>query len=48
MPSVGIIERYFLYVLDQQTTAKSISSASGGEGDSLDLQTYVEYQRTFK
>lgn len=48
MPSVSILERYYLHALDQETTAKSISVASDGEADGVDLQSYVEYQRTFK
>ena len=47
MPSISVLERYYLYVLEQETAAKSISVASG-EGVSLDLTSYVEHQRNYK
>jgi hypothetical protein len=49
MPGLGLLEAYLCYVREQDNILKSM--AHGGNGDnenSVDLSTYVEYQRNLK
>ncbi len=46
MPNLSLLERYYLYVRERETAHKSVASTTGG--DSVDLSSYVEYQRNLK
>ena len=51
MPSLSILERYVIYIREQEYIIKSMASLNKGEDRSngmVDLEGYVEYQRSIK
>jgi hypothetical protein len=47
MPSVSLMERYLVFIREQENILKSMAQGSQDDG-TTDLAGYVEYQRNFK
>ncbi len=47
MPNPSFLERFCLFIREQEHTQKA-SAASSGENANVDLVSYVEFQRNYR